>query len=270
MNTAHINAHKPKRRKTALIVVIAVVLVLLLIVGTIALLVYSRVEKLIAGADFELVYRVEKTGTESVVYDVMDKMEITRGTIKGRAVSGVAEAELMPQDSDESLADIFVDEDALLINVETIYNYLLDMLLSKHPILGQLPPDWSLGSYISLDQLMVILGADESETSSGGLAIAERKLFADVEDGRSGYIYFDIPVEGQGLSVVAGFSVPTAIRKNVAVQVIVTQEDLGFRVVMSGIVTTVDADAPDAPTSRISDATVDNMAFLVDIVKRFI
>ena len=234
------------RRPARLAVRVGIILLVIAAAALLAfyLVVRSRASALSAGAAFSFDYQVTSTAQEpSLAYSTLEALDGLSGTLSGQS-SG----------SD------------LHLNIRQMYRTFLSGLTAKYPLAG-LIPDWTLGDYITQDQLAALTGTQPAVSEMEHYAVSAFSP-SDLqrvhpENGLEGYLYFT-PKQTQGDAVVTiGFPLQSLWTEFFRCQILVDLPTQGLHFEMNGKVLPGDYEI-QMPDSVMKD---EDIAALSDIIQ---
>ena len=124
------------------------------------LVVRSRAGALQKGSAFSFDYQVTSTAAEpSAAYNTLKALDGLTGTLSGQSSGSDLYLAWYAAGQDQPFTDIYVQDGTVLLNIRQIYRTFLSGLSAKYPLIGSLIPDWTLGDYITQDQLAVLMGS---------------------------------------------------------------------------------------------------------------
>ena len=162
------------KKRTGLRAALIVLLCLVLVCAVAAAVLYSFVSRKIkafqSGASFALDYTITSTEAEPpALYALLDKFGGTTGSLTGQYTPRAVQLALYPTGTstvnDAPLTRMYISEEETLYDAGQLYNKLRSTVVAEYPLASLLLPGWSLGSYISQDQLATLLGVDPTATS---------------------------------------------------------------------------------------------------------
>ena len=140
------------------------------------------------------------------------------------------------------------------------------------PLAGLVLPNWSMGSYISQTQLASLLGVELSAVEMQdmtnltlGLGALQKVTPAGALDG---YTYYQLPTGETDLTCIVGLPLKELFSGTTPLHILLTIPEHEVRISLSGTVTAAET-AVVAPTSRMSDADVDNFVQLRQALEKF-
>ena len=129
-----------------------------------------------------------------------------------------------------------------------------------------------MGSYISQTQLASLLGVELSAVEMQdmtnltlGLGALQKVTPAGALDG---YTYYQLPAGETGLTCIVGLPLKELFSGTTPLHILLTIPEHEVRISLSGTVTAAET-AVVAPTSRMSDADVDNFVQLRQALEKF-
>ena len=241
-----------KRGRAALVVVLCLLALCLAAGGTVYGLLSRKVKAIQAGADFDFRYTVTSTASRTpALYGVLEQVGATQGTVSGQYAP----------DANETLYD-----------AGQLYTYLRGEIVAAAPLAGLVLPNWSMGSYISQTQLASLLGVELSAVEMQdmtnltlGLGALQKVTPAGALDG---YTYYQLPAGETGLTCIVGLPLKELFSGTTPLHILLTIPEHEVRISLSGTVTAAET-AVVAPTSRMSDADVDNFVQLRQALEKF-
>lgn len=153
------SSHKKRTGlRAALIVLLCLVLVCVVAAAVLYSLVSRRVKAFQSGASFALDYTITSTEAEPpALYALLDKFGGTTGSLTGQYTPRAVQLALYPTGTstvnDAPLTRMYISEEETLYDAGQLYNKLRSTVVAEYPLASLLLPGWSLGSYISQDQL---------------------------------------------------------------------------------------------------------------------
>ena len=99
--------------------------------------------------------------------------------------------------NDAPLTRMYISEEETLYDAGQLYNKLRSTVVAEYPLASLLLPGWSLGSYISQDQLATLLGVDPAATglqqvNDFQLDLKQLKTVQPA-NAKEGYFYLQLP-----------------------------------------------------------------------------
>ena len=99
--------------------------------------------------------------------------------------------------NDAPLTRMYISEEETLYDAGQLYNKLRSTVVAEYPLASLLLPGWSLGSYISQDQLATLLGVDPAATglqqvNDFQLDLKQLKTVQPA-NAKEGYLYLQLP-----------------------------------------------------------------------------
>ena len=164
------SSHKKRTGlRAALIVLLCLVLVCVVAAAVLYSLVSRKIKAFQSGASFALDYTITSTEAEPpALYALLDKFGGTTGSLTGQYTPRAVQLALYPTGTstvnDAPLTRMYISEEETLYDAGQLYNKLRSTVVAEYPLASLLLPGWSLGSYISQDQLATLLGVDPAAT----------------------------------------------------------------------------------------------------------
>lgn len=270
-------ASKKKRTgaRAAVVVVLCLVLVCVVAAAVALGLVSRRVKSFAGGASFSLDYQITSTAAEEpALYKVLAQFGGTSGRVDGQYTPEALQLELYPQASGSSqpLTRLYISKDETLYDAGQLYRTLRSSITDNYPLAGVLIPEWNMGSYISQTQLASLLGVELSAVEMQdmtnltlGLGALQKVTPAGALDG---YTYYQLPAGETDLTCIVGLPLKELFSGTTPLHILLTIPEHAVNVSLSGTVTAVET-AVVAPTSRMSDADVDNFVQLRQALEKF-
>ena len=208
------SSHKKRTGlRAALIVLLCLVLVCVVAAAVLYSFVSRKIKAFQSGASFALDYTITSTEAEPpALYALLDKFGGTTGSLTGQYTPRAVQLALYPTGTstvnDAPLTRMYISEEETLYDAGQLYNKLRSTVVAEYPLASLLLPGWSLGSYISQDQLAALLGVDPAAT---GLQQVndfqlEIKQIQTVQpaNAKEGYLYLQLPnlAAGDGKIIV--------------------------------------------------------------------
>ncbi|MGN0707919.1 MAG: hypothetical protein ACI4JC_07970 [Faecalibacterium sp.] len=190
---------RARRGRAAALVILCILLVCAVALGTLYFMLSQKVTALQQGASFQFSYSITPTADESpTLYQVLAQSDALQGHVSGLYASGRIQLELFTQDSSaEPLTRLYIDPSETLYDVRQLYSTVRNILTDQYPLASLLLPDWSLGDYISQQQLALALGIDAASVElqdTTGFRIDLRSLkIVKPAEGKEGYLYLSLP-----------------------------------------------------------------------------
>ena len=194
------------KKRTGLRAALIVLLCLILVCAVAAAVLYSFVSRRIkafqSGASFALDYTITSTEAEPpALYALLDKFGGTTGSLTGQYTPRAVQLALYPTGTstvnDAPLTRMYISEEETLYDAGQLYNKLRSTVVAEYPLASLLLPGWSLGSYISQDQLATLLGVDPAATglqqvNDFQLDLKQLKTVQPA-NAKEGYLYLQLP-----------------------------------------------------------------------------
>ena len=261
----------PRPAKLAIrvgLVLLAIAAVFLLVFY---LIVRSRAGALQKGSAFSFEYQVTSTAAEpSAAYKTLDAMSGLTGTLSGQSSGSDLYLAWYAAGQEEPFTDIYVQDSTVLLNVRQIYRTFLSGLTAKYPLVGSLIPDWSLGDYITQDQLALLLGSQPavSEMENYSVSAFSPSDLQQVhpQDGLKGYFYFTPKQTLGGADVVIGFPIQSLWTEFFRCHIIVDLPSQSLHLEMTGkaLPGTYDIQLPD---SVMRDEDINALSQIIQAVR---
>lgn len=266
----------PKKRSRAVVTVVLALLAVCLVAALVLFNLASRkLKALQQGADFDLTYAVTaQSGTTPALYSILDEAGATAGRVTGLYSPGQLQlylysntARTTETSGDNFFTDIYIDADQTLFNAGKLYRTLRESIASRYPLAGALLPDWTLGSYISQNQLAEVLGVQPAQTAMQEMSGFSLKLnpqwIVHTDYDTQGYTYFQLPSEGADApTVVLGLPLKSLLfDESIPVDVHVTIPAHGVSVTLNGVVRAA-VNSISAPADCIADSDIQSFVQL--------
>ena len=227
-----------------------------------------------SGASFALDYTITSTEAEPpALYALLDKFGGTTGSLTGQYTPRAVQLALYPTGTstvnDAPLTRMYISEEETLYDAGQLYNKLRSTVVAEYPLASLLLPGWSLGSYISQDQLATLLGVDPTATSlqqvnDFQLDLKQLKTVQPA-NAKEGYLYLQLP------NLAAGEDAPQLIlgiekqgllnTLSPKVHILLDVPAHHIHAELSGTVTAAQTEVT-APTSRMQDSDVESLVQL--------
>ena len=163
-----------------------------------------------------------------------------------------------------------LEDGTVLLNIQQIYRTFLSGLSAKYPLIGSLIPDWTLGDYITQDQLAVLMGSQPavSEMENYSVSAFSPSDLQQVhpQDGIEGYLYFT-PRQSLGdAEVVIGFPIQSLWTEFFRCQILVDLPAQGLHLELTGkaLPGTYDIQLPD---SVMQDDDINALSEIIQAVR---
>ena len=263
----------PKKRSRAVVTVVCALLAVCLAAALVFFgLAKRKLSALQTGADFDLIYGVTaQSSTAPALYTILEQAGATAGRVTGLYSPGQLQLYLYSSTAetggDNFFTDIYIDADQTLFNAGQLYRTLRQSVASRYPLAGALLPDWTLGSYISQNQLAQVLGVQTAQTSLQEMSGFSLKLnprwIVHTEYDTQGFTYFQLPAEGADApTVVLGLPLKSLLfDESIPVDVHVTIPAHGVSVTLNGVVR-ASVNSLSAPTDCIADSDIQSFVQL--------
>ena len=268
-------ASPKKRSRTVVTVVLALLAVCLVAAVVLFNLASRKLNTLQQGADFDLIYGVTaQSGTAPALYSILDEAGATAGRVTGLYSPGQLQLYLYSNSArttetsgDNFFTDIYIDTDQTLFNAGKLYRTLQESVTSRYPLAGALLPDWTLGNYISQNQLAEVLGVQPAQTAMQEMSSFSLQLnpkwIVHTDYDTQGFTYFQLPSEGTDApTVVLGLPLKSLLfEESIPVDIHVTIPAHGVRVTLNGVVRAA-VNSISAPTDCIADSDIQSFVQL--------
>ena len=266
------------KKRTGLRAALIVLLCLVLVCAVAAAVLYSFVSRKIkafqSGASFALDYTITSTEAEPpALYALLDKFGGTTGSLTGQYTPRAVQLALYPTGTstvnDAPLTRMYISEEETLYDAGQLYNKLRSTVVAEYPLASLLLPGWSLGSYISQDQLATLLGVDPAATglqqvNDFQLDLKQLKTVQPA-NAKEGYLYLQLP------NLTAGEDAPQLIlgiekqgllkTLSPKVHILLDVPAHHIHAELTGTVTAAQT-VVTAPTSRMQDSDVESLVQL--------
>ena len=268
------SSHKKRTGlRAALIVLLCLVLVCAVAAAVLYSLVSRRVKAFQSGASFALDYTITSTEAEPpALYALLDKFGGTTGSLTGQYTPRAVQLALYPTGTstvnDAPLTRMYISEEETLYDAGQLYNKLRSTVVAEYPLASLLLPGWSLGSYISQDQLATLLGDDTATSlqSMNDFQLDLKQLkTVQPANAKEGYLYFQLP------NLTAGEDTPQLIlgiekqgllkTLSPKVHILLDVPAHHIHAELTGTVTAAQT-VVTAPTSRMQDSDVESLVQL--------
>ena len=260
------SSHKKRTGlRAALIVLLCLVLVCVVAAAVLYSFVSRRVKAFQSGASFALDYTITSTEAEPpALYALLDKFGGTTGSLTGQYTPRAVQLALYPTGT-----STVISEEETLYDAGQLYNKLRSTVVAEYPLASLLLPGWSLGSYISQDQLATLLGVDPAATglqqvNDFQLDLKQLKTVQPA-NAKEGYLYLQLP------NLAAGEDAPQLIlgiekqgllkTLSPKVHILLDVPAHHIHAELSGTVTAAQT-VVTAPTSRMQDSDVESLVQL--------
>ena len=263
------SSHKKRTGlRAALIVLLCLVLVCVVAAAVLYSFVSRRVKAFQSGASFALDYTITSTEAEPpALYALLDKFGGTTGSLTGQYTPRAVQLALYPTGTstvnDAPLTRMYISEEETLYDAGQLYNKLRSTVVAEYPLASLLLPGWSLGSYISQDQLATLLGVDPAAT--GLQQVNEQLKTVQPANAKEGYLYLQLP------NLAAGEDAPQLIlgiekqgllkTLSPKVHILLDVPAHHIHAELTGTVTAAQT-VVTAPTSRMQDSDVESLVQL--------
>lgn len=266
-----------RKKRSRAVVTLLLCFVAVCIVAALVLygLASRKLKALQQGADFDLIYGVTaQSSTAPALYSILEQAGATTGRVTGLYSPGQLQlylysstARTTETSGDNFFTDIYIDADQTLFNAGQLYRTLRQSVASRYPLAGALLPDWTLGSYISQNQLAEVLGVQTAQTALQEMSGFSLKLnprwIVHTEYDTQGFTYFQLPAEGADApTVVLGLPLKSLLfDESIPVDVHVTIPAHGVSVTLNGVVRAA-VNSLSVPTDCIADSDIQSFVQL--------
>ena len=251
-----------------------------------AAVLYSFVSRKIkafqSGASFALDYTITSTEAEPpALYALLDKFGGTTGSLTGQYTPRAVQLALYPTGTstvnDAPLTRMYISEEETLYDAGHLYNKLRSTVVAEYPLASLLLPGWSLGSYISQNQLATLLGVDPAATglqqvNDFQLDLKQLKTVQPA-NAKEGYLYLQLP------NLAAGEDAPQLIlgiekqgllkTLSPKVHILLDVPAHHIHAELTGTVTAAQT-VVTAPTSRMQDSDVESLVQLRQTIESIV
>ena len=265
----------PKKRSRVVVTVVCALLAVCLAAALVFFgLAKRKLSALQTGADFDLIYGVTaQSSTAPALYTILEQAGATTGRVTGLYSPGQLQLSLYSstarttETDDNFFTDIYIDAHQTLFNAGRLYRALRQSVVSRYPLAGALLPDWTLGSYISQNQLAEVLGVQTAQTAlqsvSGFSLKLDPRWMVQTEYDTQGFTYFQLPAErADAPTVVLGLPLKSLLfDESIPVDIHVTIPAHGVSVTLNGVVRAA-VNSISAPTDCIADSDIQSFVQL--------
>lgn len=269
MSASKSNSRRPGRLALRVLLVLFVIAAAVLL--AFGLLIRSRSAALAKGAAFSFDYQVTSTAAEpSLTYYPLESLGGLTGTLSGQSHGSDLYLAWYAAGKEEAFTDLYVQNGKVLLNIRQIYRTFLSGLAAKYPLIGSLIPDWTLGDYISQDQLALLLGTEPTVSEMEDYSVSAFSLFSmqrvHPDNAMEGYLYF-IPKESQGGAVITiGFPIQSIWAEFFRCHVLVDIPSQGLHLELTGKALPGEYDI-QLPASVMKDEDINALAELIQAVR---
>lgn len=238
------------------------------------LIVRSRAGALQKGAAFSFDYQVTSTATEkSTAYTTLEALDALTGTLSGQSHGSDLYLAWYAAGQEQSFTDIYVQDGTVLLNIRQIYRTFLSGLTAKYPLIGSLVPDWTLGDYITQNQLETLLGKEPAVSEMERYSVSAFSP-SDLEqvhpkNGMEGYLYFTPKQSWGDATVIIGFPIQSLWTEFFRCQVLVDLPSQGLHLEMNGKALPGDYEI-HMPSSVMQDEDINALANIIQAVRSII
>lgn len=272
MSQSRSNARRPA--KLAIRVGIALLAVIVLAVLAFCLVVRSRAGALQKGSAFSFDYQVTSTAEEpSLAYSTLEALGGLSGRLDGQSSGSSLSLSWYADGKEEPFTDIYLKDGKVLLNIHQIYRTFLSGLSAKYPLIGSLIPDWTLGDYISQDQLATLMGRQPAVSEMENYSVSAFSPFSlervHPENALDGYLYFT-PKQTQGDAVVTiGFPIQSLWTEFFRCQVLIDVPSQGLHLELTGKALPGDYDI-QLPDSVMKDEDIAALSEIIQAVRSLV
>ena len=233
-----------------------------------------KVKAFQSGASFALDYTITSTEAEPpALYALLDKFGGTTGSLTGQYTPRAVQLALYPTGTstvnDAPLTRMYISEEETLYDAGQLYNKLRSTVVAEYPLASLLLPGWSLGSYISQNQLATLLGVDPAATglqqvNDFQLDLKQLKTVQPA-NAKEGYLYLQLPnlTAGEGApQLILGIEKQGLLKTlSPKVHILLDVPAHHIHAELTGTVTAAQT-VVTAPTSRMQDSDVESLVQL--------
>lgn len=272
MSSSKSNSRRPGRLALRVLLVLFVIAAVVLL--AFGLLIRSRSGALAKGAAFSFDYQVTSTAAEpSLTYTTLESLGGLTGTLSGQSSGSDLYLAWYAAGKEEPFTDLYVQDGKVLLNIRQIYRTFLSGLNAKYPLVGSLIPDWTLGDYISQDQLALLLGTEPTVSEMENYSVSAFSLFSmqrvHPDNAMEGYLYFT-PKESQGDAVITiGFPLQSIWTEFFRCHVLVDIPSQGLHLELTGKALPGEYDI-QLPASVMKDEDINALAELIQAVRSLV
>ena len=271
------SSHKKRTGlRAALIVLLCLVLVCVVAAAVLYSLVSRKIKAFQSGASFALDYTITSTEAEPPA--------LYAGSLTGQYTPRAVQLALYPAGTstvnDAPLTRMYISEEETLYDAGQLYNKLRSTVVAEYPLASLLLPGWSLGSYISQDQLATLLGVDPAATglqqvNDFQLDLKQLKTVQPA-NAKEGYLYLQLPNLAAGEDapqLILGIEKQELLKTlSPKVHILLDVPAHHIHAELSGTVTAAQT-VVTAPTSRMQDSDVESLVQLrktIDSIVQFV
>lgn len=272
MSSSKSNSRRPGRLALRVLLVLFVIAAVVLL--AFGLLIRSRSGALAKGAAFSFDYQVTSTAAEpSLTYTTLESLGGLTGTLSGQSSGSDLYLAWYAAGKEEPFTDLYVQDGKVLLNIRQIYRTFLSGLNAKYPLVGSLIPDWTLGDYISQDQLALLLGTEPTVSEMENYSVSAFSLFSmqrvHPDNAMEGYLYFT-PKGSQGDAVITiGFPLQSIWTEFFRCHVLVDIPSQGLHLELTGKALPGEYDI-QLPASVMKDEDINALAELIQAVRSLV
>lgn len=256
-----------RKKRTALRAVIIFILcfALICVVGAAVLfgLVSNRLKAFQNGTTFAFDYQITAAEEAPTLYRLLESFGAVDGHLSGQSGAGSLQVLLYTQEERTTpVTRVYISPEDTLYDVGQIYANLRTAVVNEYPLASLLMPDWSLGDYISQNQLADLLGVDRSDTSLQQMTHFQLEWSAlhpiQPEQAMDGYLYFQLTgEEGADAPVlILGLAKENLLQTTSPMtHILLSFPADGITVELKGAITAAQT-TMTAPTSRMLDEDI--------------
>lgn len=272
MSQSRSNTHRP----ASLAIRVGIVLLAVIVLALLAfyLVVRSRAGALQKGSAFSFDYQVTSTAEKpSIAYSTLEALGGLSGRLDGQSSGNSLFLSWYADGKEEPFTDLYLKDSEVLLNIHQIYRTFLSGLSAKYPLIGSLIPDWTLGDYVTQDQLATLTGrqpaVSEMENYSASAFSPSSLERVYPENALDGYLYFT-PKQPLGDAVVTiGFPVQSLWTEFFRCQVLIDVPSQGLHLEMTGKALPGDYDI-QLPTSVMKDEDIAALSEIIQAVRSLV
>lgn len=235
------------------------------------LVVRSRSSAFQKGSAFSFDYKVTSTAAEpSAAYTTLEALNGLTGTLSGQSNGSDLYLAWYAAGQEQPFTDIYVQDGTVLLNIRQIYRTFLSSLSAKYPLIASLIPDWTLGDYITQDQLAVLMGSQPAVSEMENYSVSAfspsdlKRVYP--QDSLEGYFYFTPRQSFGDAEVVIGFPIQSLWTEFFRCQILVDLPVQGLHLELTGKVLpgTYDIQIPD---SVMRDEDINALSEIIQAVR---
>ncbi len=273
------SSHKKRTGvRIALVVLLCCLLACIVGVAMIIGLAGRRVKALQAGASFRFDYQLTSTTEDPPsLYRLLDRFGGTTGRVEGQySPTGIqlnlsSDTAVIPA---SPLSRVYIGPEETLFDVGQLYRNIRMAVVDQYPLSSLLLPDWTLGSYLSQEQLASVLGV-ESDTVAlqdmTGFSLDLKTLrLVQPKNARDGYLYFRLQNDSGDPNapvLVCGVAKKGLLTSDThPAHLLLDIPEHGVHMELTGTVTAAKT-VLSAPTSRMSDEDIATLVKLRETIE---